>query len=69
MKLNSLKPKIKKAKPLNVAIDLLSGIMVGFFLGMYLDKALGTQPLFILIFSIIGVIASMKNLYRELNDG
>jgi ATP synthase protein I len=69
VKLKNLKPKIKKAKPFHIAIDLLSGIMVGFFLGMYLDKALGTQPLFILIFSIIGVIASMKNLYREVSDG
>ena len=66
MKIKNLKPKIKRAKPFNVATDLLSGIMVGFFLGLYIDKVIGTQPLFILLFSIIGVIASMKNIYKEL---
>lgn len=33
------------------------------FLGNYLDKLLGTGPLLLLIFIIIGVLASFRNLY------
>lgn len=47
-----------------VVADLASGIFVGFALGYGLDYALGTKPVFLLIFIIIGVAAGFLNIYR-----
>lgn len=33
------------------------------FLGRYLDEWLGTDPLFLLVFIVLGVLSSFRNLY------
>jgi ATP synthase protein I len=38
-------------------------IAIGGLAGYYLDRKFGTEPLFLIIFFIIGVIAAFKNLY------
>lgn len=49
---------------MRVSVELIAGVLVGAFIGYYLDKWLGTKPwLFILMF-IIGAIAGVLNVYR-----
>lgn len=50
---------------LSVGIDLVSGVAVGSFAGYYLDKWLGTLPLFFIICFFLGVAGSWLNIYRN----
>jgi len=59
----------KKSLPFNVATDLIAGVLVGFFLGLLIDNMLGTKPLWIIILTILGILGSMRNIYREMKNG
>lgn len=63
--------KVSKKKPIpfNIATDLLAGVCIGFFVGLFLDDFFKTKPLWIIIFTIIGMFASMRNIYREIKSG
>ena len=39
-------------------------ISLGLFFGLYLDKKLGTAPIFFMIFMAFGIIAGFVNLFR-----
>jgi ATP synthase protein I len=56
----------QRTNPLNVATDLVAGVLVGFASGFYLDKWLDTKPLFIVICLILGVAASFRMIFREM---
>jgi len=43
---------------------LLAGPLIGFFAGRALDRWLGTEPWLLLVFLILGLIASGKEVYR-----
>ncbi|MCP4354420.1 MAG: hypothetical protein GY793_02065, partial [Proteobacteria bacterium] len=45
--------------------SLFSHILIGLFFGIGLDKFFDTEPLFILIFILLGFIAGMWQIYRE----
>ena len=47
-----------------VASGLMLPILVGFFLGDYLDERLGSSPWMILIFLMLGIAAGFGWLYR-----
>ena len=47
-----------------IGIDLLSALMVGTFIGWFLDDWLDTKPWFLIIFILLGGAAGMLNLYR-----
>jgi len=59
--------KSKKTNPLNVATDLVAGILVGLACGFYLDKWLQTTPLFIIVCLMIGIAAGFRMIWREMN--
>lgn len=63
-----IKNKRKKTNPLNIATDLVAGVLVGFAIGFYLDKWLETKPLFIIICLIIGIAAGLRMIWREMNN-
>ncbi len=46
-----------------LALNLVVIIVSMFFIGVFLDKKLGTSPLFLFIFLLIGMGASFRNLY------
>jgi len=52
--------------PLNIATDLVAGVLVGLVGGFYLDKWLGTKPLFIIICLVIGILAGFRMVWREM---
>jgi ATP synthase protein I len=47
-----------------LATDLIAGVLAGFGIGWGLDKWLGTSPWFLLIFTVLGMIAGIVNVIR-----
>ncbi len=50
----------------NVVSDLIAGVICGFGIGYGLDRWLGTRPVFIAVFLILGCIAGVLNVVRFL---
>ena len=55
-----------KTSPLNIATDLVSGVLVGLIGGFYLDKWLQTKPLFMIICLVIGIAAGFRMIWCEM---
>jgi len=47
-----------------VGTQLVVSIFIGFGVGYWLDTKLGTKPLLMLVFGILGVAAGFLNIYR-----
>ena len=61
-------PKVVKAMKRmtlmsQVGITMVANIMVGLFIGKYLDQWLHTSPLFLLLFIFIGFFSGIKSVY------
>ena len=61
-------PKVAKAMKWmtlmsQVGITMVANIMVGLFIGKYLDQWLHTSPLFLLLFIFIGFFSGIKSVY------
>lgn len=79
--LESLKKKIKEAqqtsdvtphkettagKYFNVGVELVSGVLVGVGVGLFVDWLFGTSPWGLISLFILGSCAGMLNVYRVL---
>lgn len=47
-----------------VGIELGLSVLVGLFIGKYLDDYFGTDPWLTLVFLILGCVAGFRSLYR-----
>jgi ATP synthase protein I len=47
-----------------VASELMAGVIVGGGMGWALDRWLGTQPLFLIVMLLVGMVAGFWNVYR-----
>jgi len=47
-----------------MGLELGLSVVVGFLIGSWLDKWLGTEPYFLLIFGIAGIIAGYRSIFR-----
>ena len=61
-------PKVVKAMKWmtlmsQVGITMVANIVVGLFIGKYLDQWLHTSPLFLLLFIFIGFFSGIKSVY------
>jgi ATP synthase protein I len=60
-----------------LVFDLLAGLLVGAVLGYYIDEFFGTQPIFLFIISLVGIITGfyvayvdyMKDIEQKTKDG
>ncbi|MFN3481532.1 AtpZ/AtpI family protein [Rhabdaerophilum calidifontis] len=52
------------AAGLRAATELVAGVLVGGAIGFFLDRQIGTKPLFLVVFLIMGMGAGFLNLYR-----
>jgi ATP synthase protein I len=74
-KIELTKNKYKSSLPQNnnniigmafrIGIELVAAIFVATFIGYYLDKWLGTKPIFIIILFMVGVAAGIFNVVRS----
>ncbi len=48
-----------------VGIELVSALVVGLAIGWGLDRLLGTKPLFLILFVLLGGVAGIINVWRQ----
>jgi len=48
-----------------IGLHLVSGVIVGVFLGYFLDKYFGTSPWLTIIFFFLGIAAGFRNMYKD----
>lgn len=53
----------------NFGAQMIASIVIGFFVGKFIDGKLGTEPLFILLFIFLGIGAGFRNLYLAIIKG
>lgn len=56
------------SKAINVVVELVSGVVVGFAIGYTLNEIFDFGKMFLIIFTILGGFAGMFNLSRYLNN-
>jgi ATP synthase protein I len=47
-----------------IATDMVAGVAVGGFLGWVLDRWLGTAPILLIVFLLLGIAAGLRNSVR-----
>jgi ATP synthase protein I len=52
------------ATGLRVSTELVAGVLVGGFIGWWIDRWLGTKPFAFLIMLMIGMVAGFWNVYK-----
>ena len=50
---------------LRISTELVAAVFVATFIGYYLDKWLGTKPIFIIILFMVGIAAGIFNVVRS----
>ena len=48
---------------LNFAVTAAACVLIGVFLGLFLDRRLGTDPWLVIVFSLLGVLAAFKSMF------
>ena len=70
-KLEELRSKKEKASPKKIKvqndgwrmiIELVTGMLLGVSLGLGLDYMIGSEPIFLIIFSLLGFMAGVKTM-------
>lgn len=51
-----------------MTIEMLAGIGVGGFIGWWMDKVLGTEPIFLLLMLVLGMGAGLMNSVRTVAE-
>jgi ATP synthase protein I len=51
---------------IQAGIEVIAGVGFGLLIGYGLDRWLGTRPLFLIVFFLLGATAGMLNAYRYL---
>ena len=51
-----------------VGLELGFSVLLGLFIGQYLDGVLGTEPWLLLLFLLLGAAAGFRRLYRLLKE-
>jgi len=50
----------------SVGIGLIVSMMIGWFVGVQIDKHFHTSPIFMIIFLMLGIAAGIINVFRTL---
>ena len=53
---------------MQIGLTMAGCIVFCFFLGLYLDKWIGTKGIFVTIFTILGVIGGAVTVYRQIME-
>ena len=74
-KIDLIKKKYKKEKTqtnnnfigsaFKISTELIAAVFVAIFIGWYLDKWLGTKPIFLIILLLVGIAAGIFNVVRS----
>jgi ATP synthase protein I len=53
---------------LTMGFGLVAAVVIGWFVGAWIDSKLGTSPWFALLFLALGFVAGLLELFRELKN-
>ena len=53
---------------MQIGLTMAGCIVLCFFIGLYLDKWLGTKGIFVTIFIVLGVVGGAITVYRQISD-
>jgi ATP synthase protein I len=53
------------ARGMRLSAELVGGVVIGFILGWLLDRWLGTSPLGLIVFLLLGFVAGVLNVMRS----
>ncbi len=72
-KRNAPKPRADKAVDEShlawrMVIELVVGLLIGFGIGWGLDWAFGTLPIFLMLFTLLGLAAGIKTMLRSAQE-
>ncbi len=48
-----------------MSTELVAAVFVAIFIGWYIDKWLGTKPIFLIILLLVGIVAGIFNVVRS----
>jgi ATP synthase protein I len=51
-----------------MVVELVAGLMIGFGIGFGLDSLLGTLPIFLVLFTLLGFAAGVKTMIRSAHE-
>ncbi|GAB4292441.1 MAG: AtpZ/AtpI family protein [Roseovarius sp.] len=51
-----------------MVIELVTGLLIGFGMGYGLDSLLGTMPLFLVVFTLLGLAAGIRTMMRSARE-
>ena len=51
-----------------MVIELVAGLLIGFGIGYGLDRLLGTLPIFLVLFTLLGLAAGIKVMIRSAEE-
>ncbi|SER65800.1 ATP synthase protein I [Tranquillimonas rosea] len=51
-----------------MVIELVAGLVIGFWIGYGLDAVFGTIPIFLVIFTMLGFVAGVKTMLRSAQE-
>ena len=51
-----------------MVIELVAGLLIGFGIGMGLDALLGTRPIMLVLFTLLGFAAGVKTMVRSARE-
>jgi len=52
---------------IEIAVKLLIPIVIGFFVGLQIDKLVSTTPLIAIIMALLGMLAGIYLVYKQYN--
>jgi ATP synthase protein I len=53
---------------MQIGLTMVGSIMFCFFVGLYLDRWLGTRGIFLVLFIILGIVGGAVTVYRQIGD-
>lgn len=62
---SSAPPAQDMGKAMRMGIELVAGVAVGAVAGFFLDRWLGTMPLFFILLFFLGAAAGFRNMLRD----
>lgn len=53
---------------MQVGLTMVGCVVFCFFIGLYIDRWLGTRGVFLVIFTLLGVVGGANTVYRQIQD-
>ena len=65
VKKTSVKPISYGNQAFNIAVELVSGTVVGLIIGLFFDNLFDSKPLFLIICLVLAIIAAFKSIWNK----